>query len=461
MAVTRRQFVGGMTALAASLGFNSAQIAKITEALAYGPFGTGKKPKVLWVHGAECTGCTVSLLSLYEDARGLAVRGTNISTLDALELAAAPDSPPRTLATHLGGAFNVDGSPYAVNVQDILIDWVDLQYHETVMSMGGDLGYRVLAENMTYSAGNDPFVLVVEGAVQDKKLGGAWGDDGSHPWCSVGMPNKAAETVAPGLEDLSFDDVVEMLSTRADCAAVIAIGQCATFGGIPASVSPQFKDILGVGQGDNKGRQTGVMGTHEFLTWKSTPAGNSDAAKRAKAAAAANKVVNVPGCPTNSWWFVLSVVCFLVDLNATLGAPVGTKGPLGILTATAGLPAITGGVDTTRRLKAVYGTPLHGPACARYGEYVKGNFAEDPGQDGCLQLIGCKGPSVNSTCGVHGWNGQQPENRAALRGADSIDSYGVADFGGKQGGNCIMAGHPCMGCTEQGYPDAFVPFVLR
>lgn len=170
MAVTRRQFVAGMSALAASMGFNSAQIAKITEALAYGPLGVGKKPKVLWVHGAECTGCSVSLLSLYEDARGLAVRGTNIKTLDALTLAASPDPVPRILATYdpevgtgdpIPGALNVDGSAFAVNVQDILVDWVDLQYHETIMNMGGDMAYRVLRENMDYTGGNDPFVLVV------------------------------------------------------------------------------------------------------------------------------------------------------------------------------------------------------------------------------------------------------------------------------------------------------------
>ena len=447
MAVTRRQFVAGMSALAASLGFNSAQVAKITEALAGGVGALGAKPKVIWAHGAECTGCSVSLLSLYEDARGKAIRDLPFTTLDALELVASPDPVDRTFATYEGGALNVDGSAFAVNVQDILVDWIDLQYHETVMTMGGDLAYRVLKSNMDYAGGDDPFVLVVEGAVQDKALGGAWGDEGTHPWCAVGMPDD-------GNDDLSFDDVVQSLAERADCAAVISIGQCATFGGYPAAVSPEFVDFLGNpinpltseadGTSDNGGRQTGAFGVYDFLVHKGS--------------AAASKVVNVPGCPTNPWWFVLTVVAFLVDLNATLGAAEGTEGPLGILTATAGLPAITGGVDHSRRLTAVYGTPLHGPGCDRYDAYTKGIFAENPGDPGCLQLIGCKGPSVNSLCGVHGWNGQQPEN---IRSTDSIDAYGVANFGGKQGGNCIMAGHPCMACTEQGYPDKFVPFVLR
>ncbi|MBE0417665.1 MAG: hypothetical protein IBX63_07860 [Coriobacteriia bacterium] len=430
MAVTRRQFVAGMSALAASMGFNSAQIAKITEALAYGNLAA--KPKVLWVHGAECTGCSVSLLSLYEDARGKAIEGTTISTLDALGLAAPGEDVLADMRTLQNNGFNVDGSPYAVNIQDILVDWLDLQYHETVMTAGGDLAYQVLKDNMDWLGSSDPFVLVVEGATQDHSLGGAWNDTGTHPWCSIGM-NDA------GTDELSFDDVVESLSNRADCLGVISIGQCASFGGYPSAVPPIWK-----GKGDNKGRQTGSMGTHEFLTHKSS--------------AAANKVVNVPGCPPNPWWFVLTVVAFLVDLQATLGTTDET-GPLGILgTPGGGLPQIVGGVDNSRRLNAVYGTPLHGPACPRYAEFVKGNFADAPGDDGCLQLIGCKGPSVNSLCGVHGWNGQQPQNRQSTA---TVDGYGVAEIGGIRGGNCIAAGHPCMGCTEAGYPDAFVPFVLR
>ena len=90
-----------------------------------------------------------------------------------------------------------------------------------------------------------------------------------------------------------------------------------------------------------------------------------------------------------------------------------------------------------------------------------------PGGSGCLQLLGCKGPSTNSLCPSHGWNAQNPHN-------DSSWEYGVnttthtGDYGaggiGKGpavGTFCVAAGHPCMGCTEKGYPDSFVPFVVR
>jgi Ni,Fe-hydrogenase I small subunit len=167
-------------------------------------------------------------------------------------------------------------------------------------------------------------------------------------------------------------------------------------------------------------------------------------------AAAANKVINVPGCPTNPWWFTLTVVMFLVDL-------VNPSRPLGVLTP-AGLPNAAA-IDGDRRLTAVYGTPIHGPYCPRYRDYVVGKFALKPGDPGCLQKIGCKGPATNSLCGMHGWNNQQPQNPDGWN--YGVPTVNTAPNGQKTGGHCTCAGHPCMACTEKGYPDAFVPFISR
>ncbi len=57
-------------------------------------------------------------------------------------------------------------------------------------------------------------------------------------------------------------------------------------------------------------------------------------------------------------------------------------------------------------------------------------------------------------CGPHGWNSQQPHNDPAWEG-------GISTVQGNKGGNCVAGGHPCMACTEKGYPDAIVPFVVR
>ena len=63
---------------------------------------------------------------------------------------------------------------------------------------------------------------------------------------------------------------------------------------------------------------------------------------------------------------------------------------------------------------------------------------------------------------MHGWNGQQPQNAGALYGAgEDVSTVNPAPNGTKTGGHCTRAGHPCMACTEKGYPDAFVPFIAR
>jgi len=115
-------------------------------------------------------------------------------------------------------------------------------------------------------------------------------------------------------------------------------------------------------------------------------------------------------------------------------------------------------VDNTRRLKAVYSNTVHGPFCSKFRFYAKGIFADHPGDHGCLQKIGCKGPAAHSLCATHGWNNQQPQNIAL---GDAVTTANPAETGAGpyQGGNCTRAGHPCMACTEKGYPDSFVPFV--
>lgn len=455
MAITRRQFVTRLSTLAAAMGASQIDLAKITEALAHsGQYGVGgawtNKPKVVWVHGAECTGCSTSLLSLFEDVRGTAIEGTTTSTLAALDLAVGGDglggkvlnpstnhpSGHRTLQTaglNVDNAGNTNGA-YIANIADVLIDFIDLQYHETVMGMGGDLAYSWLLDLMNDAAGaSAPFVLVVEGAVQPFAGGGYWSKAGtvgtSAPWCSIGM----SET--PGGEH-SFDSVVKRLATHVDCAAIIPIGQCACFGGYPGAVSP----VLGAGQ-------TGAVGVQEFLTTVVT-AGIANATGTYPGGGAqlvADKLINVPGCPTNPWWFILTVVAFLVDL-------VNGSRPLSVLTP--GGTVNPAAVDKSRRLKAVYGTPLHGPYCTRYQSYLNGVFATVPGDPGCLQLLGCKGPQTMTLCGPHGWNSIQPHNDA------SWDNAIAATYSGK-GANCVAAGSPCMSCTEKGYPDSFLPFVVR
>jgi Ni,Fe-hydrogenase I small subunit len=439
MAITRRQFVTRLSALAAAAGMSQGHLTKLTEAFAYGSFGAGVKPKVLWIHGAECTGCSTSLLGLFEDLNGEAVvfgafEGTTTGAalgLTGLELA-------ETVPTH--SADGADGDPTgSINIADVLIDVIDLQYHETVMGMGGDLAYQFLADQRANSGnastnGGSPFVLVVEGACQPNDGGGAWNKTGTEAdWCSIGMSDDGS-TSRDGIEaEHGMAETVLDLANSEQCYAVIAIGQCATYGGYPGCESP----IGGTtGAGFSTGSQTGALGVYDYLVAEDGEAG---------------KVINVPGCPANPWWFILTVVAWLIDANAVLG---GSDPVLGVLDAAGAPNAAALDSATARRLNLVFGTPIHGPACPRYQDFLQGNYASDPGGDGCLQLIGCKGPSTNSLCSQHGWNAMQPTN-------DDTWDDGMAAIQGNRGSFCITSGHPCMACTEPGYPDAFLPFIDR
>jgi Ni,Fe-hydrogenase I small subunit len=185
MAITRRQFVTRLGALAAAAGVSQANASKIAEVFGYdsgnpvGPAnlgGTLGKPRIVWIHGAECTGCSTSVLGIFEDANGEAIPKSGITTGAAVGLA-------NVLPTELGGAnftyhalgYNVEPDDAAVNIADVVVDVIDLQYHETVMAMGGDLAVKWLDDFKNNNA--LPFVLVVEGALQDRLGGGAWGDE--------------------------------------------------------------------------------------------------------------------------------------------------------------------------------------------------------------------------------------------------------------------------------------------
>jgi Ni,Fe-hydrogenase I small subunit len=471
-----------MGALAAAAGFSQVEASKIMDAMAYSSAatnmgsvykGTFGKPRVVWLHGAECTGCSTSLLGIFENAGGAALYNNNGSTFattaTALTLAQTlptSEAPAGGLLYHelagpgVPGASKISPDPTgSIDIADVVVDVIDLLYHETVMGMGGDTAYKWLNDFKTTN--NKPFILVVEGALQATANGGAWNNVVADvPWCSIAADGTSSSTTAA--TEIVTAEIVSQLGNMQNCVLVVAIGQCATFGGYPGCRPPLSTTAAGF---DTSKSQTDAMGTFDYLNQSTV---------RATYAYAADKVVNVPGCPTNPWWFVLSIVAAMVDLESILigGQSTGSLGILkGITAAGAAFPGTNGAgnlgigiastnVDGTRRIKSVYGNPIHGPYCPRYRYFVQGQFAAKPGDTGCLQLIGCKGPAAMSLCGVHGWNGQQPTNPSAWD--DQISTANLAPDGvTPTGGHCTRAGHPCMACTEKGYPDNFVPFVVR
>ncbi len=467
MAITRRQFVTRLGALATAMGLGQGDISRITEAFAHDSVGFWNtsgfdKPQVIWVHGAECTGCSTSLLSLFENVEApvladpnnpLTVAGALTGITGTGKLAGAINATGthghRTLNT-AGFDFDSvanDDTANIMTIQDVLIDFISLDYHETVMGMGGDLAYQFLEDRSNplneglglfnpvgAATFGRPFVLVVEGAVQPRPAG----EDAvtAAPYCAIGMSDDAAH-------ENEMADMVKLLSKNA--SAVIAIGQCASFGGYPACKSPSVTDLDHMVEG----KQTTASGVYDYLASLT----GADAGNEAK-------VINVPGCPANPWWFILTTVLWMYDVvNGPLKAgatPATTDGPLHIVKADTSLDATA--LDGGRRLNMVYGSPVHGPACPRYNDYTAGKMALNPGDSGCLELLGCKGKTTNSLCSVHGWNSQQPGLREDAAGNELAWDEDVANTQ-PYGGFCPAAGHPCMGCTEKGYPDVNVPFV--
>ncbi|HCB15176.1 MAG TPA: hydrogenase 2 small subunit, partial [Gammaproteobacteria bacterium] len=129
-------------------------------------------------------------------------------------------------------------------------------------------------------------------------------------------------------------------------AAIISIGSCASWGGIPSS-DPN---------------PTGAKPVHAVLPGKT--------------------VINLPGCPPNPYNF-LSTVLYLL----TFGKPPD--------------------LDIKNRPKFAYGRLVH-ENCERRPHFDAGRFALEYGDFGhrqgwCLYKIGCKGPETHANCPAIGF----------------------------------------------------------
>ena len=209
-------------------------------------------------------------------------------------------------------------------IKNVLVDevipgkHVSLKVHPTVMAGAGDLVVQEL-DNLEKG-----YVLVVEGAIPTK-------DDGVYG-------------------EFAGKTMIERLTTLAkDAVAILALGTCASYGGIPAG-SPN---------------PTGCKSVSEVL----------------KEAKIATPVVNIPGCPPHPDWFVGTVASVLI----------------------AGLPTAED-IDDVGRPKAYYGQFIH-DNCPRRGYFDENRFAKKIGDPGCLNELGCKGPVTHSDCATRKWLG--------------------------------------------------------
>ncbi|MBC7347519.1 MAG: hydrogenase small subunit [Clostridia bacterium] len=210
-------------------------------------------------------------------------------------------------------------------IKNLLVDEVvpgkhlSLRYHATIMAGAGEVAWKALQSEI----GKGGYLLVVEGAIP-AAAGGVYGH----------------------LGEKSILAVVEEAARAA--AAVIALGTCASFGGIPAAAP----------------NPSGCIGMEELLDRQGLKV----------------PLVNVPGCPPHPDWFVGTVAALLLgDLQ---------------------LPPL----DDLKRPLAFYGSLIH-ENCPRRAYFDEGKFAKQPGEPGCLYYVGCKGPVTYSDCPKRLWNG--------------------------------------------------------
>jgi hydrogenase small subunit len=184
----------------------------------------------------------------------------------------------------------------------------------------------------------DPFVLFVEGSIPDEERAG----DGH--WTGFGVNGLTGQPI-------TVNDWVDRLAPKA--AALVAIGTCAAYGGIPAM----------------KNNPTGAMGLRDYLgpKWRSHRK---------------LPVVAVPGCPTQP-----DSITQIMIATAAFAAGDGPAPEL----------------DEQGRPRWLFGRTTR-EGCNRAGYTEQGQFAKTYGDDPrCLVKLGCMGPVARCNVPVRGW----------------------------------------------------------
>src|SRR6266542_6353691 len=256
------------------------------------PLGPLKTIHVYWLAGMSCDGCTIS------------VAGATKPGIEGL-LAGAVPAMPKVILHH--PVLSVEAG--ADFVQSFVDAWE------------GKLGA--------------PYVVVYEGSVADERIAARTGGY----FCAMGV---GAGKDGEGPQPVPTATWLGRLAPGA--AATIAIGTCATWGGVPSA----------------EGNPTGAMSLMDY------PGKDSRSAFGLP-------VINIPGCAPQGDNFTETVFAVLLFLQG-LG-PLPTFDELG-------------------RPAWLFTETVH-QGCTRAGYYEEGTFARHYGDPECLVEIGCWGPVVN------------------------------------------------------------------
>ena len=186
-----------------------------------------------------------------------------------------------------------------------------------------------------------PFVVLCEGSIMDESLAAQTGGY----WSGLG----ADEDENGDPQPIPSSSWVTRMSEHA--AAIIAVGTCATWGGVPAAAnnptnSSSVMDLLG----------------EDYRSILGLP------------------VVNIPGCAPQGDNITETIAAVLLFLNGLAPLPE---------------------FDELGRPSWLFDETVH-RGCTRAGFYEEGSFAEEHGDKECLVEIGCWGPVVQCNINKRG-----------------------------------------------------------
>jgi hydrogenase small subunit len=201
------------------------------------------------------------------------------------------------------------------NFRQLATQLVNFTYDNSLMAAEGEFAMEKL-----FGVLDGDFILAVEGAVATKNNGlyhviGRW----------RGRPVTALEAV-------------KKLGEKA--AHVIAVGTCASSGGISAA----------------RPNPAACVPVHSLLQ---------------------RQVIRLPGCPCHPDWFLGTLAYLLL-----FGAPA---------------------LDDSGRPLMFYSTLIH-DLCPRRPFFDQGIFASRSGEKTCLFKLGCRGPVTRTDCPIRQWN---------------------------------------------------------
>jgi len=210
---------------------------------------------------------------------------------------------------------------HSPTIENLIFNAISLDYHHTLQAASGTAAEAAREQAMHDNEGK--YLLIVDGSIPT-------GANGVYSTIA-GMTNlQMLQEVAKG------------------AAAIISVGTCASFGGIPYA----------------KPNPTGAVPVTDLI--KDKP------------------IVNVPGCPP-----IPIVITGVLSHYLTFGT----------------LPEL----DNLHRPLSFFGDTIH-DRCYRRPFYDQGKFAKGFDDEGarngwCLYELGCKGPTTHNACATAKWNG--------------------------------------------------------